>query len=61
LPSEEPQVSAHAEEPHFALSSSVELWIGDERIGVRVGSPTAQLFLRYANALLAELPETRRA
>jgi hypothetical protein len=45
--------------PEIELSSPVEMWFGEHRIGVRQGTPTYDRLQRYAETLLSDLRESR--
>lgn len=45
----------------FEMAAPVELWFGELRVAVRVGSNTEKRFQRYATVLLDELRRAQRA
>jgi len=48
-----------ADIPEMVLETPVEMWFGDSRIGVKPGSATYDKFRKYADALLADLNESK--
>ncbi len=45
--------------PEIELSSPVEMWFGEHRVGVREGTATFDRLRRYADTLLSDLRENQ--
>jgi hypothetical protein len=45
--------------PDIELSSPVEMWFGDHRVGVKSGTATFDRLQRYAGTLLEDLRQAR--
>lgn len=47
--------------PELVMSSPVEMWFGDSRVGVKAGTATYDRFRKYADVLLQDLKASRSA
>ncbi len=50
---------SEADVPEIELSSPVEMWFGEHRVGVKEGSATFDRLQRYADTLLKDLHESQ--
>jgi hypothetical protein len=64
-PVEKPRARAASERPdktpEHELVAPVEMWFGDDRVGVRPGTRTYDLFQKYASVLLDDLKRSTRS
>jgi hypothetical protein len=47
--------------PRLEMAAPVEMWFGEARVGVKAGSATYDRFRKYADVLLTELKDSKRA